>query len=58
MCFGRKSIYYCVIRILCKNGKYVFMSKKNMSLQDSFLTTIETTFVIMYLFQCEAFVSM
>ena len=25
-----------------------------MSLQDPFLTTIETTFVTMYLFQCEA----
>ena len=23
MCFGRKSIYYCVIRIFCKNGKYI-----------------------------------
>ena len=23
MCFGRKSIYYCVIRVLCKNGKYI-----------------------------------
>ena len=23
MCLGWKSIYYCVIRILCKNGKYI-----------------------------------
>lgn len=23
MCLGWKSIYYCVIRILCKNGKCI-----------------------------------